>query len=168
MKTLSPMRLWEMVNSARRSYSTTTVGAVFATVVSNFEFDIFVQGVDPQQVEDYLHLTYHLEGGEGDDVGGIIGPFQFSEIAWRDVGFSNWRSEAMDLSISARAAVAFFLLNRTRHNRAFPDVFYSNEIAYLYHNQGPSAAGIFLRTGVLKYPGQSIAAKKLFSQISTK
>lgn len=164
---MSPMKLWELVHFSRKSYSATTIGAVFATVVSNFELDIASSGIDPQQVEDYLHLSYHLEGGSNDSVGGIIGPFQFSEIAWTDVGLTNWRNDALDLTISTRAALLYFFLNRRRHLRKFPDIFYSNEIAYLYHNQGPSGAAFFLKNGRLKFPGQSIAAKKLFAQIKT-
>lgn len=162
---MRPMQLWTLLQRTRRLYSETSLGAVFATVVDNFEIDITITGVDPRTLVDYLHLTYDLEGGSDDFEGGIIGPFQFSEIAWRDVGMTDWRNGAVDLGLSARAAVKFYFINRARFLRQYPGRAFTNEIAYLYHNQGPSGALYYLRNRQLKFAGQSVAANALFKEI---
>lgn len=113
---------------------------------------------------DYLQFAYSLEQGVGDDQGMIRGPFQFSPVAWKEAGEGEWQINATDLVWSTRAAIKFYYINRERHNKQFSS-HYSKEIAYLYHNQGPSAAKHFLRTGELRFPEQSNAALKVFASI---
>ena len=113
----------------------------------------------------YLTFIYDLERGLGDVSGSIIGPYQFSEIAWREAGEGDWRVNAIDPVRSARAALKYRDLNYDRFRRLYPDRLYSNAIAYLYHNQGPSGAAHFLSTGELRFPNQSKAALRLFETI---
>lgn len=113
----------------------------------------------------YLTFVYDLERGMHDTEGSIIGPYQFSKIAWSEAGEGDWATNALDPVKSAEAALKFRDINYVRFKRLFPDREYTMAIAYLYHNQGPSAAASFLSTGELKFPKQSNAALQVFDQI---
>jgi len=124
----------------------------------------YANPVSPAEMLIYLKLAYSLEQGIGDITGGIVGPFQFSKIAWSEAGEGDWATEATSNRPSTRAAVKFYYLNRTRHENRSRTVF-SNEIAYLYHNQGPTGAAYYLDNRIVKFGGQSLAANELFSTI---
>lgn len=113
----------------------------------------------------YLMFVYDLERGMHDNEGSIIGPYQFSKIAWSEAGEGDWATNALDPVMSAKAALKFRDINYERFKRLFPGRPYTKAIAYLYHNQGPSAAASFLSTGVLKFPKQSKAALQVFDRI---
>lgn len=129
----------------------------YQTARSGSFFDEFDMG--------YLLFVYDFERGLGDTDGAIIGPYQFSEIAWQEAGEGDWRENAIDPIKSAKAALAYRDINLKRFKRLFPNRVYTNAIAYLYHNQGPSGAAHFLTTGELRFPNQSKAALRLFETI---
>lgn len=139
------------------------IEVVFALEAENFAwYDL--DYVDTAVLIDYLQFAYSFEQGIGDNEGGIRGPFQFGRLAWKEAGHGEWAINSIDLSYSTRAALRYYFLNKKRHARKFGTEF-TKEIAYLYHNQGPSGAAHLLRTGELKFGGQSIAATKLFETL---
>lgn len=106
--------------------------------------------------------TYHIEVGpkDGDSFRGLG---QFGAPAWGDV-----MSESYDLvgtpSLDVLATVRLYRRNKRIHVREFPNVPYTKEIAYLYHNQGPGGAIHYLESSSLMFPGQSDAAVVTFKK----
>lgn len=135
--------------------------AIFAGVVENI-LDIVW---DKNTSLSFLELAFHLEGGTGDKIPPYIGPFQFAEAAWKEVGEGRF-ANAMDLELSARAALKYAFLNYRRLNRIIPGVEYTPAVAYLCHNQGAGGAAFAIRNGRLKWPKQSLAAVRLFKDNS--
>lgn len=146
--------------------SSATLDLVFRKEAANYSITAALEFSEAELYE-YLVFCYNLEQGLGDHEGAIRGPFQFSKIAWRDVGRDNWEEDSTDLTLSTRAALDYLLLNYSRYVAAgFDPAKFSKEIGYLYHNQGPGAAKRFLSTGQLSFPKQSVAALKAFDSIT--
>lgn len=164
MKQLSTLDKYNALMTASQGVVTREVkNLVFATVVDNFKEDpLFVtEGSD----QDYLDMLLKLENGAGDRVGPFRGPFQFGRSAWLEAGEGSWEQNSDDFMLASRAALRYYYLNKNRFQKVFPGATYTNEIAYLYHNQGPSGAKHFLLKGHLKWPLQSKAALRLFDTI---
>lgn len=136
---------------------------VNATVVGNYENDPFA--IDDAKAREYLEFVAELEGGTGDVDGPYIGPFQFGKAAWSESSSAPYWPGALYYDVAARAALNYMYLNRNRFMRSFPNREFTKEIGYLYHNQGPTGAAHFLRTGELKWPKQSRKALEVFSSI---
>jgi hypothetical protein len=66
---------------------------------------------------------------------------------------------------SMLAAALLYEENKRVFEAQFPHANYTDEIAYLYHQQGSTSARTFLETGVLLYPKQSKKSLDLFSQV---
>jgi hypothetical protein len=67
---------------------------------------------------------------------------------------------------NVRAMIAYLTDSRKVHrNRYNEDILDDFAIAYLYHQQGASAARTYLVTGELEHPKQSGASKELFKEI---
>lgn len=158
---MNTLEAWKALTEASKVYYVKLTGLIIATVVDNF-FDL--SSSESKDLYDYLVFAAELENGLHDNTGKIRGLFQFSEVAWRDVNMSDWSTNAIDPMLSTRAAALFYFKNKARHERSFASP-YTKEVAYLYHNQGPSAAAKFLRSRELVYPGQSIAALQVFENI---
>lgn len=95
---------------------------------------------------DYIMFTFYHENfpfGDGlrteydKDYRGLG---QFGEIAWKDVGLSDWANGVKDPVLSAWAIGRYYMLNKARFEREFPGKEYTREIAYTYHNLGPTGA----------------------------
>jgi hypothetical protein len=124
---------------------------------------------EPRDVESFLHRVVELENHSLDD-GYIIdmeppyvGLGQFDKATWRavtDVPFSS----ASNMSQSLEALVSLYVENKRSFDLEFDGIF-TEEIAYLYHNQGASASAEYLKTGQLRYPKQSDNALALFARI---
>lgn len=145
--------------------SSTTLDLVFRKEADNYSMASPLN-FGAEDYYDYLKMAYELEGGLGDNKGAHRGIFQFSKIAWHDVGRTRWEEGTSDIVTSTRAMLDYFLLNHSRYvSEGFDPAEFSSEIGYLYHNQGPGAAKHYLRTGTLKFPKQSNAALKVFESI---
>lgn len=134
-------------------------------VVRALVADNFAHTLDTETSLAWLEFLLELEGGIGDHEGAIRGPYQFGRSAWMEAGEGLWEVRSVDLMYSSRAAIRYYLMNKNRFEKLFPDREYTFEIAYLYHNQGPSGAAYFLRNGKLRWPKQSRAAIKIFNSI---
>lgn len=138
---------------------------IFKINASNaMAFNIYADDITEEDLIDYLRMLVPLENGLYDDKGGIRGLFQFSKIAWQEAGTGDWETNSVDPVYSGRAALKYYFINRERYLRRFAGN-YTKEIAYLYHNQGPTGAAQFINTGVLRFPNQSRAAIELFNSI---
>ena len=158
----SPLKRWSLLRDAAMVHGANAImGLINATAVDNYSLEL----TGNTKIGDYLEMALGLEGGVGDNSGAIRGPYQFSRIAWKEVGEGDWETNAIDLMHSARACVRYYLLNERRFNRIYPGREYTNAIAYLYHNQGPSGAAYYLENRELRFKGQSIAARALFKTI---
>lgn len=87
------------------------------------------------------------------------GLFQFGYDTWCLVMEpSTWKGGKASTSMQLQAMGRLLVANRHYHALQGLDIDFTPEVAYLYHNQGASSAYSFLKTGVLKYPNQSIQA----------
>lgn len=126
----------------------------------------------------YLALTLSLENRstptsyETTRTGTYRGLGQFSRTTWRalvdmypnaDLGPYDFGSVDMERSI--RAVALLYRANRITFRRHFPGLPFSDEIGYLYHQQGAGGAYSFLRTGQLRYPRQSGKSVAMFNQL---
>lgn len=145
--------------------SSATLDLVFRKEAANYAITAAFD-FSEERLYSYLTFVYDLERGLGDSEGSFRGPFQFSKIAWRDVSRDNWEVDSVDPTLSTRAALDYFLLNYSRYVKSgFDPSKFTNEIGYLYHNQGPSAAKHYLLHGELRFPDQSRAAREVFRGI---
>jgi hypothetical protein len=138
--------------------------------ISASEIDrIIAENPDLQNRESYLRLMLSLEAPNIDDgfvnepQPPFIGLAQFNRDTWDSISTLPF-SEALDPVQGLKGAVSLYNSNKRSFERKF-DGTYTDEIAYLYHNQGAPSAAQFLRTGVLKYPKQSRKALALFERI---
>lgn len=116
----------------------------------------------------YLLSTFKIEnkqvtgGIEVEYEGTFRGIGQFNAKTWNsvmDVPFS----EVTNHTQSAIATARLYKANKVSFLNAFPSGKYTDEIAYLYHNQGASSATRYLRYGLLRYPKQSRHALNTFA-----
>jgi hypothetical protein len=118
----------------------------------------------------YLRKILFLENWTNDEQVGtsLTGMFrglgQFARSTWnsvrkevrhRDNTIPDWAVGVHDPLISLKMVAFLYASNKRVFNKHFPEGVYSDEIAYLYHQQGASAARKFLVSGNLVYPGQS-------------
>jgi hypothetical protein len=89
---------------------------------------------------------------------------QFNEKTWSALTSLPF-SLAEDPKTALRAAVKLYKANRSFHTN-HSTLPFTDDIAYLYHNQGASSALDYLKHGRLVYPKQSVAAVDLFSNIN--
>jgi hypothetical protein len=156
------------------------VSAFSARILSYRKPDLFAK-IDVDQwikeaagslpgVADYLQLMVKHENRVSSK--GVFveyeGPFkgiaQFNRRTWVSLGGPEWE-QVIDPVVSLKQAVKLYLSNKGVFSSHFGDAEYTKEIAYLYHNQGGSAASEYLRTGNLVYPKQSAKAVELFKEI---
>lgn len=116
----------------------------------------------------YLELSLRIENFRDSGRGGFRtvltgshrGLGQFDEVTWNsisrvgDVGV--YPSVADPNHAGSVLAMGYlYLENKRVFLAAFPDGKFTDEVAYLYHNQGSTQATNFLRSGKLSYPSQS-------------
>lgn len=87
---------------------------------------------------------------------------QFDRPTWKAVMNEPFFNSVLP-SKSMEAISRLYAKNKDSYLAKFPDGEYTDEIAYLYHNQGAPAAAVFLETGNLVYPMQSKKAITLFA-----
>lgn len=124
--------------------------------------------------EEINHIKFFLRKENRHNAKGIyvemkkpyVGLGQFSKSTWEAVSDKPYEYSAeTDDAIQA-------ILNLDRSNRrVYRNQFrtsagYTPEVGYLYHNQGAGAAKQFLKTGKLRFPGQSKAALASFESIN--
>lgn len=118
----------------------------------------------------YLRTSVALENIR-DDRGGyrttLTGTFrglgQFNQVTWNGVSklgdIGNWPTSAEpNHTGSVKAMCLLYLDNKRAFLAQFPKGRYTDEVAYLYHNQGSYGATSYLRTGILLAPEQSSQA----------
>lgn len=85
---------------------------------------------------------------------------QFDEQTWnglRRLGYPlpSFGDGAVRPETAMKAVAYLYQANRKTHAAVFPGSEFTDELGYLYHNQGAPAAQRYLRTGQLVYPEQS-------------
>lgn len=95
--------------------------------------------------------------------GSFKGIAQFNEETWALVTRVPY-SFVNDVSLSLIAASSLYQHNRVDFNRTFPDQDFTDDIAYLYHNQGTPSANKFLKFGDITHPHQSEAALAVLAE----
>lgn len=100
-------------------------------------------------------------------LGKYSGIGQFDAKTWHAVSDYPYDSSVQTLP-AIDAILSLVNSNRRYHERKFPGIGYTKEIAYLYHNQGAPSAATFLSSGKLVHAGQSDDALRLFRDIKTK
>lgn len=114
-----------------------------------------------------VSFVLNLEKGHSDVIGKHRGPFQFDKVTWDalDTGSIkySWSSNVNSRDISTLFFNRLISSNKGIHI-AWSTAPFTNEIAYLYHNQGASAAREYLETGKLVFPKQSRDALNTFAQ----
>jgi hypothetical protein len=96
-----------------------------------------------------------------DTEGKFIGLGQFNEATWNAV-MDDPYGEASNPRKGIEAIAKLYLANKASFEVNFRSAEYTDEIAYLYHNQGAPSAASFLHSGTLKYPDQSRSAGEVF------
>lgn len=126
--------------------------------------------------QEYLRLMVYLENFienhsqvRTSNTGSYRGIAQFGRVTWEDVRYDHpalpqWEIGVRDVNSSLTAALRLYRRNRRIFSRHFPGREFSKEIAYLYHQQGPSGAKQYLMTGELMFPGQSTKSKVVMSE----
>lgn len=123
--------------------------------------------------ESYLQLMVSLENHRTPDGYAIEydGPFrgiaQFNRATWESIrrlypslNLPEFEVGVTDELQSLLAAGALYHDNKRSFERTFgTESYFTDEIAYVYHQQGASAAAEFLRSGRLVYPNQSESSK---------
>ena len=79
--------------------------------------------------------------------GTFKGIAQFNKQTWDAVSRLEYEDFVVDDYRSLIAASELYLRNRTSFRIKFPGAYYTDEIAYLYHNQGAGESARFLSTG---------------------
>jgi hypothetical protein len=108
-----------------------------------------------------------LDGYFIDPTPPFVGIGQFDRDTWERVSDEPY-AHATDVDKSVIAIFELYLANRRSFLTQFSgstESSFTDEVAYLYHNQGASGARSFIRTGVLRAPKQSTEALKLFARI---
>lgn len=98
----------------------------------------------------------------------FIGLGQFDKPAWSESSSRPYK-EASNPIAALEAIAGYYLINRKRFNNDVPGGKYTDQIAYTYHNQGPTGAVDVLVKGIVTtkaYTGQSVDAK-IVMQIAT-
>lgn len=95
--------------------------------------------------------------------GSFRGLGQFNRQTWdglRRLGrnLPQYEEGTSQLNASLYAIGFLYLENKKAYESTFKGRVFTNEIAYLYHNQGAPAAGQYLTSGKLVYPKQSNSA----------
>lgn len=88
---------------------------------------------------------------------------QFDQPTWESISKLPF-SSSREVEASIDSIVALYLANRKSFRLHFKGIF-TDEIAYLYHNQGAPSAYMFLVNNELVYPKQSKEALELFYKI---
>lgn len=102
-----------------------------------------------------------VQGGyETTTSGTFRGLGQFNEQTWnglRRLGhpLPPFSEGAVKPDVAMKAVGYLYKENRRSHVASFPGSEFTDELGYLYHNQGAPAAQRYLRTGQLVYPKQS-------------
>lgn len=112
--------------------------------------------------ENYYYRDHFLIEVEGK----FKGLGQFDRTTWESVSSANFE-EAISPVTSLDAIARLYLANRiVFENQRIPGFEYTVDVAYLYHNQGASAAAEFLRgKEQVRYPLQSEGALAVFTRI---
>lgn len=127
----------------------------------------------------YLRLVVRLEnypalGGVETTFGGKYqGLGQFGQAAWDDVRdnedptLGSYEKGVRDVNLSIRAIAGYHRLNRRRVRNAAPKLYargYSDELAYLAHNQGAGGAARLFAGGGIEGE-QSAEARRLIQRV---
>lgn len=103
--------------------------------------------------------------------GTFRGVAQFNARTWEsvrtrypDARLPAFEIGSSDLNVSLTAAGLLWVENKKSFSRVFRNREFFDEIGYLYHQQGSSAAAKFLKTGALVYPKQSATSVEEFNQ----
>lgn len=146
------------------------VGFKYPLWYSNAELEDAIQSSGfSKKVQDYIRFcveieTFAFEDSVANDmIGKHQGIGQFNASTWASIMGTPF-SESGSLTESVKAIGLLYLDNFKVHNRSYEKQF-SNEVAYLYHNQGASSSDVFLRTGKLVYPKQSADALEVFKRV---
>lgn len=156
-----------VVDSVPRSVERTVPGDaayLLADVLSTVE-KIAPSGVPKSYLRKMLFLENFTSDQEiGTTVTGYYrGLGQFSRRTWNDIrrefklehDLPSWELGTQDPVVSLLMAGYLYLSNAAVFGRQFPGQIFTDEIAYLYHQQGATAAKRFLLKGNLVYPNQS-------------
>lgn len=126
------------------------------------------QSVPNSFLADMVELeNYVVPGGvETTTTGNFRGLGQFNRTTWDALirlgaNLPPWERGVTTVLDSLRAAAYLWKENRRAYLQQNPGRIFTDEIAYLYHNQGAPAAVRFLRTGKLVYPDQSDKAVRV-------
>lgn len=117
--------------------------------------------------------NFRVSGGyETTLSGNFRGLGQFNAATWngirsQTVSLPSYELGVKDPVASVLATAYLYMDNKRQFDNAFPRKRFTDEIAYLYHNQGGPAAASFLRTGTLVYPKQSAKALATFQLART-
>jgi len=119
--------------------------------------------IDTVRLENYG--TKLLDGFIVETAGKYRGLGQFDKKTWDSV-MSPVSFDSVSSTYDSLLAIARLY---ERNKRSFVvqgnDLnLYSNGVAYLYHNQGATSAHLYLESGRLVYPQQSLKAKRLFKR----
>jgi hypothetical protein len=114
-------------------------------------------------IENYGNRS--LDGFVVETAGKYKGLGQFDKKTWDSV-MSPTPFSSVSSTFDSLLAIARLY---ERNKRSFivqgnKSSLYSNGVAYLYHNQGAASARLYLNSGRLVYPQQSLKAKRLFKQ----
>jgi hypothetical protein len=118
--------------------------------------------------ENYVHTNGYDAGMSGN----YRGLAQIGKETWDSIKRANkaivlkwWEEGVTDATQSMIAAGLLYRANKTDFLRHYPARKFSDEIAYLFHQQGSSSALKFLDKGVLLYPYQSAKSLTLFEDL---
>lgn len=104
----------------------------------------------------YLDLVVKLEnkntrkGVFVEYEGTFKGIGQFNEATWNRVSEKDYDKYVTNDFESLKAVASLYIANRLTYFRQFPSGAYTDEVAYLYHNQGAGGAASYIRSGVVK------------------
>lgn len=117
----------------------------------------------------YLKLCLRLENGDADhyvvDMEGRYQGFgQFDMVTWIKCVPKEARNMRGTPYWDIKAICQLYMLNKATFENVFKDREYTDQIAYLYHNQGAGGAEQYIRSRRLRYPQQSKAALLVFRE----
>lgn len=99
-----------------------------------------------------------------DNFGKHRGLAQFDAPTWESVSDVPYDEGVVDPQCTIDAAIRLFHSNEMYFTTKIGGV-YTNEIAYLFHNQGASGARHYLTKGNLRWPNQSLIALETFARL---
>lgn len=99
-----------------------------------------------------------------DGFGTYRGLCQFDTPTWRAVSDIPYELGVTDPKSAIDAALKLYYKNELYFTLNIGGL-YTNDVAYLFHNQGAAGARHYLTTGSLRWPKQSLAALETFARL---